>query len=224
MTFQDRPRLTREQIAARVGDELRDGWYVNVGIGMPLLVPNYLPTDREIVIHTENGILGVGPPPSPGEADPDLVNAGRELISIMPGASFFSHADSFTMVRGGHLDAAILGAYQVSEPGDLANWRLKDAPLGNPGGAMDLAVGARRVFVMMEHVSREGAPKVVRECDYPLTGVRCVTTIFSDVAVIDVTPDGLELREVAAGWTVDDIQTITEPKLLIPRTPAVIGL
>lgn len=223
MMLQDRARLTREQIAARVAAELQDGWYVNVGIGMPLLVPNYVPADREIVIHSENGILGVGPPPAPEEADPDLVNAGRELITVRPGASFFSHADSFTMVRGGHLDAAILGAYQVSKQGDLANWRLKDAALGNPGGAMDLALGARRVFVMMEHVTREGAPKIVQSCDYPLTGLRCVTTIFTDVAVLDVTADGLALREIAIGWSVEAVQAITEPALLTPRPPVTLS-
>ncbi len=215
----ERPRLTREQIAARVAAELEDGWYVNVGVGMPTLVPNYLPPHLEIIVHSENGILGVGPRPAAEEADADLVNAGRELISLRPGASLFSHADSFGMVRGGHLDVAILGAYQVSERGDLANWRLKDASLGSPGGAMDLVMGARRVFAMMEHVAREGAPKVVRECDYPLTGIACVTTIFTDVAVIDVTSDGLVLREVAPGWSAEAVQAITKARLVVPRSP-----
>jgi 3-oxoacid CoA-transferase subunit B len=217
-------RLTKMQLAARVAAELQDGWYVNVGIGMPTLVPNLLPPDREVVIHSENGILGVGPLASGEDVDPDLVNAGREMVTLRPGASFFSHADSFAMVRGGHLDCAILGAYQVSERGDLANWLLKGARLGNPGGAMDLVVGAKRVFAMMEHVTREGTPKVVRECDCALTGVRCVTTIFTDVAVIDVTPGGLVLREVAPGWSVEDVQAATEPTLQVPSPPATMAI
>jgi 3-oxoacid CoA-transferase B subunit len=187
---------------------------------MPTLVPNYLPAGRDVVVHSENGVLGVGPSPAPGAQDADLVNAGIEWVTLRSGASLFSHADSFAMIRGGHLDAAILGAYQVSERGDLANWVGKDARLGNPGGAMDLARGARRVFVMMEHVARDGAPKVVRACDYPLTGVTCVATIFTDLAVIDVTPDGLVLREVAPGWTADDVQRVTEARLLVPVLPA----
>jgi 3-oxoacid CoA-transferase subunit B len=211
-------RLTRTQLAARVAAELEDGWYVNVGIGMPTLVPNFLPAEREVVIHSENGILGVGALAQADERDPDLVNAGRELVTVRPGASFFHHADSFAMVRGGHLDCAILGAYQVSEQGDLANWLLKGARLGNPGGAMDLAVGAKRVLAMMEHVTREGTPKIVRACDHALTGVRCVTTIFTDVAVIDVTAGGLLLRELAPGWSVDDVQAITEPRLHVAGT------
>jgi 3-oxoacid CoA-transferase B subunit len=212
-------RLTKHQLAQRVAAELQDGWYVNVGIGMPTLVPDFLRGD--VVIHSENGILGVGRRAEGEELDPDLVNAGREMVTLRPGASFFHHADSFAMVRGGHLDCAILGAYQVSEQGDLANWRLKDARLGNPGGAMDLAVGAKRVFAMLEHVTREGTPKIVRTCDYPLTGVRCVTSIFTDVAVIDVTPDGLALREVAPGWSLEAVQAITVPRL---RLPATVGL
>ncbi len=223
MTIAERARLSKAQIAARVAAELQDGWYVNVGIGMPTLVPNYLPPDRDVVVHSENGILGVGRSPAPEEQDADLVNAGIERVTLRPGASLFSHADSFAMIRGGHLDVAILGAYQVSERGDLANWITPDARLGNPGGAVDLAVGARRVFVMMEHVTRDGARKIVRACDYPLTGVACVTTIFSDVAVIDVAPDGLVLRELAPGWTVEDVQAITEPPLRVPRPPATIG-
>ncbi len=222
MNVQVTPRLTKTQLAARVAAELHDGWYVNVGIGMPTLVPNYLPPGREIIIHSENGILGVGPEPAADQADPDLVNAGREFVSLRPGGSFFSHADSFAIVRGGHLDVAILGAYQVSERGDLANWLLKGATVGNPGGAMDLAGGARRVFVMMEHTTREGAHKIVRECDYALTGLACVTTIFTDVAVIDVTGAGLTLREVAPGWTPETVQTLTEPQLLVPQRPRTI--
>jgi 3-oxoacid CoA-transferase subunit B len=217
-------RLTRTQLAARVAAELHDGWYVNVGIGMPTLVPNvlHLEPEREVVIHSENGILGVGRRAEGQELDPDLVNAGREMVTVRPGASFFHHADSFAMVRGGHLDCAILGAYQVSEQGDLANWLLKGARLGNPGGAMDLAVGARRVFAMMEHVTRDGAPKIVRRCDYALTGVRCVTTIFTDIAVIDVGPDGLILRELAPSWSVEDVQALTEPTLRLAGEPGTI--
>ena len=217
-------RLSKEQIAARVAAELQDGWNVNVGIGMPTLVPNYLPPGREIIIHSENGILGVGPAAEGAAIDPDLVNAGREFITLLPGGSFFTHADSFAMVRGGHLDLAILGGYQVSERGDLSNWALKGATIGNPGGAMDLAIGARRVYIMMEHVARDGSLKIVRECDYPLTGIGCVTTIFSDVAVIDVTPGGLALRELAPGWSAEEVQAISEPPLLVPRPPATISL
>jgi 3-oxoacid CoA-transferase subunit B len=216
-------RLTKQQLAARVAAELEEGWYVNVGIGMPTLVPNFLSADKDVVIHSENGILGVGRQAQGDELDPDLVNAGRELVTVRPGASFFHHADSFAMIRGGHLDCAILGAYQVSEQGDLANWLLKGARLGNPGGAMDLAVGAKRVFAMMEHITRDGAPKIVCACDYALTGVRCVTTIFTDVAVIDVTPEGLVLREVAPGWSLEDVRAITEPRLHVHRSPATIA-
>ena len=223
MSGAERPTLSRAQIAACVAASLQDGWYVNVGIGMPTLVPNHLPPAVEIVIHSENGILGVGPTPAPEVADPDLVNAGRELVTLLPGASLFSHLESFAMIRGGHLDVAILGGYQVSEGGDLANWTVKGAELGNPGGAMDLAVGAKRVFVMMEHVTRDGALKIVRACDYPLTGIACVTTIFTDVAVIDVTPAGLVLREVAPGWDPAAGQAITEPRLLVPAPPRTIG-
>jgi 3-oxoacid CoA-transferase B subunit len=211
-------RLSKHQVAARVAAELQDGWYVNVGIGMPTLVPDFLAADRDIMIHSENGILGVGRQARAEERDPDLVNAGREMVTVRPGASFFHHADSFAMVRGGHLDCAILGAYQVSERGDLANWLLQGARLGNPGGAMDLVVGAKRVFAMMEHVSRDNAPKIVCECDYALTGLRCVTTIFTDVAVIDVTAEGLVLRELAPGWTLEAVQAITEPKLYVQST------
>ena len=216
-------RLSKLQVAARVAAELQDGWYVNVGIGMPTLVPDCLSSDREVVIHSENGILGVGPKAEPHALDPDLVNAGRELVTVRPGASYFHHADSFAIVRGGHLDCAILGAYQVSESGDLANWLLKDARLGNPGGAMDLVAGAKRVFAMLEHVTRDGAPKIVCQCDYALTGVRCVTTIFTDVAVIDVTDEGLLLREMAPGWSIDDVQAITEPRLHVHAPPATIA-
>ena len=221
---ENRTNLTRHQIAARVALELRDGWYVNLGVGMPTLVANYVPPEVEIFVHSENGVLGVGPAPSAEQADPDLVNASREQITLRPGAAFFSHADSFGMVRGGHIDVTILGAFQVSERGDLANWLLPGAKIGNPGGAVDLAVGARRVFAMFEHVARDGALKVVRTCSYPLTGLACVTTLFTDVAVIDVTPDGLLLREVAPSWTAEAVQAISKPTLLVPRPPAVIRL
>jgi 3-oxoacid CoA-transferase subunit B len=217
-------RLERKQIAARVAAELQDGWYVNAGIGLPTQVANYLPPGREIVIHSENGVLGVGPLAAPDQADPDLVNAGREQVSLLPGGAFFHHADAFGMVRGGHLDACMLGAYQVSERGDLANWALPGNRYGNPGGAVDLAVGAKRVFVLMEHVARDGAAKIVRQCTYPLTGLACVTAIFTDLAVIDVTSNGLVLRELAPGWTVQAVQELTEPRLLVPHPPGLIAL
>lgn len=217
-------RMTKDQIATRVAADLQPGWYVNVGIGMPTLVPNYLSPDQDIFIHSENGILGVGPRARRAQADPDLVNATRELITLQPGASLFSQADSFAMVRSGHLDVAVLGAYQVSESGDLANWLLKGATLGNPGGAIDLATGAQRIFAMMTHTTRDGEPKIVRSCDYPLTGRRCVTTIFTDLAVIDVSQDGLVLRETAPGWSVEAVQALTEPPLSVPRPPATIQL
>jgi 3-oxoacid CoA-transferase subunit B len=217
-------RLTRNQIAARVAAELQDGWFVNVGVGMPTLVANYVPPHVEIFIHSENGLLGVGPAPLPEEADPDLVNASREQVTLRPGACFFNHAESFGMIRGGHIDVTILGAFQVSERGDLANWLLPGANIGNPGGAVDLAVGAKRVFAMFEHTARDGALKVVRECTYPLTGRQCVTTLFTDLAVIDVTAAGLVLREVAPGWTPEAVQAVTEPILHQPCPPTVIQL
>jgi 3-oxoadipate CoA-transferase beta subunit len=203
-------RLTRNEIAARVAKDIPEGAYVNLGIGLPTLVGNYLPKDREIFLHSENGLLGMGPAPAPGEEDEDLINAGKQPVTLLTGGAYFHHADSFAMMRGGHLDICVLGAFQVSATGDLANWHT-GAPDAIPavGGAMDLAVGAKQVFVMMEHQTKTGESKVVGKCTYPLTGIGCVSRIYTDLAVIDVTPNGLVVREMIPELSIEELQDIT---------------
>jgi len=199
-------RLTRDQLAARVARDIPEGAYVNLGIGLPTLVGNHLPRDREIFLHSENGILGMGPAPAEGEEDWDLINAGKQPVTMVTGGAFFHHADSFAIMRGGHLDICVLGAFQVSAGGDLANWHTGE-PDAVPavGGAMDLAVGARRVFVMMEHQTRGGESKIVAHCTYPLTGIGCVSRIYTDLAVIDVSSDGLIAREWVEGLSFEEL-------------------
>ena len=208
-------KLTRDQIAERIARDIPEGAYVNLGIGMPTLVANHLPKDREIFLHSENGILGMGPAPAPGLEDPDLINAGKEPVTLLTGGAYFHHTDSFAMMRGGHLDIAVLGAFQVSVGGDLANWHTgaKDA-IPAVGGAMDLAVGARNVWVMMEHLTKGGESKIVERCTYPLTGIGVVKRIYTDLAVIDVTPRGLAASRLVQGLSFDELQRLSGVPLL----------
>lgn len=208
-------RFTRDEIAQRVARDIPEGAYVNLGIGLPTMVANHLDKSRDIFLHSENGLLGMGPAPAAGDEDEDLINAGKQPVTLLTGGSYFHHGDSFAMMRGGHLDFCVLGAFQVSSTGDLANWHT-GAPDAIPavGGAMDLAIGAKSVFVMMEHQTKSGESKVVAECTYPLTGIGCVNRIYTDLAVLDVMPQGLFVREMAEGLTLAELQTITGVPLL----------
>jgi 3-oxoacid CoA-transferase B subunit len=212
----DKPRLTREQIAQRAAQELPDGAYVNLGWGIPNLIADYLPKGITVYFHSENGILGMGRRAKPGEEDFDQVDAMKVPVTLIAGASFFHQADAHLMTRGGHLDVAVLGGFQVSEKGDLANWKIPGAKgSGGIGGAMDIAAGAKTLIVCMEHTTKEGAPKIVKQCTYPLTGLNCVDTVVTDLAVIDVKPQGLILREVAPGWTAAEVQNLTGAELIV---------
>jgi len=209
-------KWTRDQMAQRVARDIDDGAIVNLGIGLPTMVANHLPADKEVVLHSENGVIGMGPAPAKGAEDYDLINAGKQPVTLLPGGCFFHHADSFAMMRGGHLDVCVLGAFQVSESGDLANWHT-GAPDAIPavGGAMDLAIGAKKTFVMMEHVTKSGDSKIVPQCSYPLTGIGCVSRIYTDLAVIDVTPQGLKLIDKVEGLPLNELQALTGVPLIV---------
>lgn len=211
-------RWSRDDMARRVAHDIPDGAVVNLGIGLPTLVANHIPAEREVMMHSENGVIGFGPAPAPGTEDFDLINAGKQPVTLLPGGCFFHHADSFAMMRGGHLDICVLGAFQVSAGGDLANWHTGAADaIPAVGGAMDLAVGARKTFVMMEHTTKSGQPKIVPACTYPLTGVGCVSRIYTDLAVLDVTASGLVVIDMAPGLTLEALQALTDAPVSLPN-------